>query len=117
MIVWSWGSQSKDLGHLHMGYCPNCNADRGYHLLLRYSYFTLYWCLPLVTRKQYYRLCGICNQGHQLKPAELKTMLEPQHKKNLSIWQQYGLLLFFGGLSGVGTVISLVGAIVTLVKQ
>jgi hypothetical protein len=75
MIIWGKGGAEKDLGFFEHHACPACaNKERPFKLLLQYRYAHNYW-LRWVTLKQYRMACEVCQQGWELKAADVEPRL------------------------------------------
>jgi hypothetical protein len=110
MLIWGTGGDNLDLGKVLTQHCETCEKSRDYHLMLHYRYFHLYWFMKVVTKREYYVMCNVCSRGWVIKAAEAKAYL-PTGKSPIPFWTEYGLLVIFGSLMGLGMLSSIVGTI------
>lgn len=95
MLIWGTGGQTQDCGVVAHKTCAICEKERAFHVLLDYRYFGLYWIFNIITRKNYWLLCEVCNRGWSLHPSEVREKIAIQ---SIPFMHRFGLGVLFGGI-------------------
>ena len=68
VVIFGWGAESKDLGEVAPGTCPNCRNDVFMHHVRSEKRVSLYF-IPLVPYgTNEYLACPVCKQGMEIAP-------------------------------------------------
>ena len=88
MIVWGSDERLLDLGRLNERECSNCGRIQPFQLSLAYKFFHVYRIFRLVTKKQYWLSCVVCEQGWELESKQVESVIG---KAPIPIWDRYSL--------------------------
>ncbi|GGM10345.1 hypothetical protein ACFQBY_09320 [Promicromonospora citrea] len=100
MIFFGWGSKNK-----------SAPLDAGRALVLRYSYFHLFWILR-VSWGLRYSLATATESGWAMRPLsdEEAMQLDAPSRLSLNVWWRWGLVIW-AALAVVGIVLAQLGAL------
>ena len=70
--------------------CPVCERVRPFSLLLRYEYQHCYFVFGLVSSREYYVVCDVCQRGERVRRKEIEPTLE---RIPIPFMRRYGCLL------------------------
>lgn len=73
-------------------FCPVCERQRPYWLVLEYTYSHLYLYAKWVTSRQYHIVCKICGRGESLNRKSVESTLE---HIPIPFMDRYGALVCF----------------------
>lgn len=66
------------------------------HLVVTWNYFHIFWC-PVATNIKWHIVGDKRSEDREIDYEEVKKLI-PQDTPNLSIWQEYGLVIIIGAL-------------------
>jgi hypothetical protein len=98
MFIWSSKDIVMDLGETETRYCPACEKERSFHIILSYTFTHLYYLFGVVSNKQYIHECEICHLGNELNRRLFEGGLE---KSPISFIHRFGWLVGILGFFGV----------------
>lgn len=108
MIVWGSGGDTVLCGTLGHELCPVCERERPQDLLLSYRYWGLYWVFNMVTKKEYYIACRVCQHGAALDTKLVERDLVT--RSPIPFTRRFGLALLAGGFTLVTLFAAVAGA-------
>ena len=95
-----WGSSLKilELGEAGTKFCPVCEKERAFKVILMYRIWGLWWFFNHVTWKKYMLVCGNCSNGWELDSRKIEDSIGTSH---IPFMHKYGLwiLIAFFALS------------------
>lgn len=75
MIIYGWGRQtSRTLGTVGAASCSHCGTLSDFHLVLRRTWFTLFFIPVVPYRSKFLVLCSLCLWGWQPTDSEVLQM-------------------------------------------
>ena len=86
-----WGSDGRllNLGRDERE-CANCGRIQPFQLSLGYRFFHVYRIFRLVTKKKYWLSCVVCEQGWELTPDKVESVIG---KPSIPFWDRYSLVV------------------------
>ena len=89
MIVWGSKGRLLNLGRLDERECANCGMMQPFQVSLAYKYFHVYGIFRLVTKKNYWLSCVVCEQGWELKADQIESAIG---KPPIPVWDRFSLV-------------------------
>ena len=75
MLIFGWGRvTTKDYGEIEENVCPNCNNTVAFHLILRRTWFTLFFIPIIPYENNYFVMCPVCSRGTELVGETLQKV-------------------------------------------
>lgn len=92
MIIFGWGRRmTKDHGPGQGILCPNCRNNTRFHLIVRRTWFTLFFIPVIPYETMYMEICPICSRGQQVTKDQFQAALaDRQNNANLVIYGPQG---------------------------
>ena len=90
MIIWGSGSEVVNVRPEGTHFCPVCERQRPYWLVLAYDYAHLNFLAGWVTSREYYVVCEICNRGEKMDRASVESTLD---RVPIPFMKRHGFLL------------------------
>jgi len=70
MLIWGSGGGHALIGPAGTGQCDNCSAVRPFNFGVNYRYAHLWYLFSFLTRREYVRLCSVCDRGTKVSRDE-----------------------------------------------
>ncbi len=96
MIIFGSKGNIVDLGSVQERYCPTCERDRPFHVLVTYRYGHIFWIPLFCWSTKYFFACSVCESGFELEKQEFKPYLlsNPIPWFHRFGWVVIGLIIF-----------------------
>ncbi len=76
MIIFGFGRRRvKDCGEGATYTCPNCHNTSRFRLLIRRTWFTLFFIPVIPYETAYLELCPVCRYGGEIKKADFEAKM------------------------------------------
>ena len=104
MIIFGSGGDVVPLGQTETRYCPVCERERTFSLVLHYRFSHVYYLFGMVEKRQYFEVCDVCNRGEKLDRKEIERQLG---RVPIPFMRRFGclvailLLVLFGVISAL----------------
>jgi len=75
MLVWGSKGETRMLEHAEIRFCPACERERTFRLVLGYTVHHVWYLFKWVTGKQYSLQCEVCRRGRVVEARSVESRL------------------------------------------